>query len=277
MSILATNNLTYTYPNGYTALKDVSVTFAAGSFTALLGANGSGKTTLFQNLNGLLTPTAGEVLLAGRPLPSYPPAEVFQRVGLVFQDPNDQLFAPTVYEDVSYGPLNAGLPEEQVRRRVQQALMRVEMWERRRAPIGQLSYGQRKRVAVAGMLALAPEVLILDEPTAGLDPRGASALLRLLQQVRQESGMTIIIATHEVDDVPVYCDYAYVLAHGRVCRAGTPEAVFAAPQAVRDAQLRLPRVSHLVEILRDRDGLPLSGAALTIRQARRMLRTLWRR
>lgn len=276
MIILAAQNLTYTYPGGATALRDISVAFAAGSFTALLGANGSGKTTLFQNLNGLLTPTAGEVLLQGRSLPSYPPEEVFQRVGLVFQDPNDQLFAPTVHEDVSYGPLNAGLPEEEVRRRVRLALTQVEMWDSRHAPIGQLSYGQRKRVAVAGMLALAPQVLILDEPTAGLDPRGASALLRLLQHIRRQTGMTIIMATHGVDDVPVYCDYAYILARGRVCRAGTPQEVFAAPREVRDAQLRLPRVSHLVEILRDRDGLPL-GAALTIRQARRVLRTLWRR
>lgn len=277
MSVLATRDLTYTYPNGFTALYGVSVAFAAGSFTALLGANGSGKTTLFQHLNGLLKPAGGEVLFHGRPLTDYRPEEVFQRIGLVFQDPNDQLFAPTVYEDVSYGPVNAGLPVDQVRQRVHQALAQVEMWDLRHRLIGQLSYGQKKRVAIAGMLAMAPEVLILDEPTAGLDPRGASALLRLLRQVQHQRGLTVIMATHEVDYVPVYCDYVYVLAAGRVCRAGTPEAVFSDAAAVRAANLRLPRVSHLVEILRDRDGLPLSGAALTIHQARRVLRALWRR
>lgn len=268
---IETRDLCYAYEDGTAALDHITLSAGRGSITGILGANGAGKSTLFLNLNGVFTPKSGQVLLDGQPV-RYDRkglAALRRRVGIVFQDPDDQLFSADVYRDVSFGGVNLGLEPEEVRRRVEEALKRTGTWELRDRPTHALSYGQKKRAAIAGVLVMEPEVLILDEPTAGLDPQGVSEIMRLLVQLRDSLGMTILIATHDMDIVPLYCDYAYLLGGGRVLRSGTPEELFANPEALRANHLRLPRIAHLMEVLRQADGLDTHGTAATIGAARR--------
>ena len=263
-------DLCYTYEDGTTALDHVPLGAGRGRTTGLLGPNGAGKSTLFLNLNGVLPPTAGEVLLDGAPVRRDRKGltELRRRVGIVFQDPDDQLFSADVYRDVSFGAVNLGLDEGEVRRRVEDALARTGISHLRDKPTHALSFGQKKRAAIAGVLVMEPEVLILDEPTAGLDPSGVSGLLELIGRLR-DAGMAVLIATHDMDLVPLCCDDAYLLGEGRVLAAGTPEELFRDPELLRENHLRLPRIAHLMDILRDRDGVDADPAAATIGAARR--------
>ena len=268
---IETRELCYAYEDGTTALDHITLSAGRGSVTGILGANGAGKSTLFLNLNGVFTPKSGQVLLDGQPV-KYDRkglAALRRRVGIVFQDPDDQLFSADVYRDVSFSGVNLGLEPEEVRRRVEEALERTGTSALRDRPTHALSYGQKKRVAIAGVLVMEPEVLILDEPTAGLDPQGVTEIMRLLVQLRDSLGMTILIATHDMDIVPLYCDYAYLLGGGRVLLEGTPDDLFANPEALRANHLRLPRIAHLMEVLRQADGLDTHGAPATIGAARR--------
>ena len=265
--------LCYTYEDGTVALDHISLKAQKGKITGILGANGAGKSTLFLNLNGVLNPSSGQVLLDGAPVRRDRKgiAELRRRVGIVFQDPDDQLFSADVYRDISFGAVNLGLPEAEVRRRVEQAMERTGVSALRDKPTHALSFGQKKRVAIAGVLVMEPEVLILDEPTAGLDPHGVSELMRLLSQLRDSLGMTILLATHDMDVVPISCDYAYLLGQGRVLLEGTPGELFSQPEVLRANQLRLPRMAHLMEILREQDGLDTDVSAATISEVRREL------
>lgn len=274
MEILQVQDLFFAYPGGPDVLHGINLSIQSGESVAILGANGCGKTTLFQHFNGLLKPKAGKVLLEGKDLSQWGSTEVFRKVGLVFQDPNDQLFAANVYEDVSYGPTNLRLSQAEVARRVEEALRQTGMWDYKKHSLHQLSYGQKKRVAIAGILAMQPELIILDEPTAGLDPRSATALMRLLKALQKERGLTIILSTHDVDIVPIYANKVNVMQNGRILKQGTPEDVFADPRGIRDAFLRLPRIAHLWEVLRSREGLASEGNPLTISEARRAVRGL---
>ena len=263
-------DLTYAYPDGTPALQGVSFGAEQGEVTGILGSNGAGKSTLFLNLNGVLTPQGGQVLLDGEPV-SYARRnlpELRRRVGLVFQDPDDQLFSADVYRDISFGAVNLGLPETAVRRRVEDAMTRTGVSALRDKPTHALSYGQKKRVAIAGVLVMEPSVMILDEPTAGLDPQGVSDIMTLLRDIRKSLGVTIILATHDMDIVPLYCDRVYLLSGGRMVTHGTPEEVFRRPELLRENHLRLPRIAHLMEILRDRDGVDVNRGAATISAAR---------
>jgi cobalt/nickel transport system ATP-binding protein len=199
-------NLSHRYSDGTLALNKVSLSIAKGERIALLGTNGSGKTTLLNHLNGILKPTSGKIYLEDKPLyyTSKSLLNLRKRVGFVFQDPNDQLFAPTVKQDVAFGPLNLGQPIEQVKKAVDEALRTVGMSEYMEKPPHFLSLGQKKRVALAGVLAMQPEVIIMDEPTANLDPRAASELLHLLLHLNKEASITLILATHDVDMVYHY-------------------------------------------------------------------------
>ena len=266
---IETRDLCYTYEDGTAALDHVTLKAERGQITGILGANGAGKSTLFLNLNGVLTPTAGEVLLDGAPVRRDKKGltDLRRRVGIVFQDPDDQLFSADVYRDVSFGAVNLGLPEGEVRRRVEDALARTGIAHLKDKPTHALSFGQKKRAAIAGVLVMEPEVLILDEPTAGLDPGGVSSLLALIGGLR-DAGMAVLIATHDMDLVPLCCDEAYLLGAGKVLASGAPEALFTRPDLLRENHLRLPRIAHLMDILRDRDGLD-AGAAATIGAARR--------
>ncbi len=263
-------DLTYAYPDGTPALQGVSFGAEQGEVIGILGSNGAGKSTLFLNLNGVLTPQGGQVLLDGEPV-SYARRnlpELRRRVGLVFQDPDDQLFSADVYRDISFGAVNLGLPETEVRRRVEDAMTRTGVSALRDKPTHALSYGQKKRVAIAGVLVMEPSVMILDEPTAGLDPQGVSDIMTLLRDIRKSLGVTIILATHDMDIVPLYCDRVYLLSGGRMVTHGTPEEVFRRPELLRENHLRLPRIAHLMEILRDRDGVDVNRGAATISAAR---------
>ena len=269
-------DLYYTYEDGTVALDRISLRAEQGKITGILGANGAGKSTLFLNLNGVLTPKEGTVTVNGQPAVYDRKGirEIRRQVGIVFQDPDDQLFSADVYRDISFGGVNLGLPEEEVRRRVEAAMERTGVSALRDKPTHALSFGQKKRVAIAGVLVMEPSVMILDEPTAGLDPQGVSDIMHLLTELRDGLGMTILIATHDMDIVPLYCDYAYLLSGGRVILEGRPEELFAQPEELRKHHLRLPRIAHLMEILRERDGLDTTPTAATISAARREINRL---
>ena len=270
------DGLYYTYEDGTVALDHISLRAERGKITGILGANGAGKSTLFLNLNGVLTPQGGTVTVNGKRAvyDRRGIREIRRQVGIVFQDPDDQLFSADVYRDISFGAVNLGLPEAEVRRRVEAAMERTGVSALRDKPTHALSFGQKKRVAIAGVLVMEPSVMILDEPTAGLDPQGVSDIMHLLTELRDGLGMTILIATHDMDIVPLYCDYAYLLSGGRVILEGAPEALFAQPEELRRHHLRLPRIAHLMEILREQDGLDTAPTAATISAARREINRL---
>ncbi|MCL6558399.1 MAG: ATP-binding cassette domain-containing protein [Firmicutes bacterium] len=271
MAVLEARNVSFSYPDGCEALKGVSFKIEKGEFAGLIGQNGSGKTTLLQTFNGLIKPTGGEIIIKGKNIKEWEEDRLFRVVGLVFQNPDDQLFAPTVFEDVSYGLVNMGLSKEDIAKRVEETLKLVEIWEYRKKPVHNLSYGQKKRAAIAGVLAMEPEILILDEPTAGLDPMGVSELMNLIKGIQAAKGMQVIISTHDIDIVPLYCDRIYVMDSGRIVAEGTPAQVFREAKLLRSVRLRLPRVGHLMEILKEKDGFEFEGTAVTISEARKAL------
>ena len=271
MIMLKVEGLRYRYPDGTNALNGVNINVAKGEFLAILGANGSGKTTLLKHLNGLLKPTVGSIILDGKKLSELKPSEVFRKVGMVFQDPNDQLLAPSVEEDVAFGPLNLNLKYDEIMSRVMNALELVEMEKCAKKTIYSLSYGQRKRICIAGILAMEPEVLVLDEPTSGLDPDGVKSVMKLLKDLNERRGITTIIATNSVDLVPVYMSRVVIMDKGKVVKEGTPEEVFTDTKMLEDVKLELPQIAQLMEVLRNRDKLPINELPLTIEEARREL------
>jgi cobalt/nickel transport system ATP-binding protein len=266
---LKIENLHYTYDDGTPALNGIDLEIARGEFLAILGSNGSGKTTLIKHLNGLLRPTLGRVLLDGEPIAGVEDRDIFSRVGIVFQDPNDQLFASTVEEDVAFGPTNMGLPPQEVKERVHRALHQVGMQDFARKAIHALSHGQKKRICVAGILAMEPQIMILDEPTAGLDPMGVHSLMHLLENLNKKEGITMIMATHVVDLVPLFMSRIAILSRGQTLRVGTPEEVFGDTEAISRAKLNLPLVAELMHILKTRDHVKLHHIPLTVGEARR--------
>ncbi len=271
MSLIEAKNISYTYPDGSKALQDIDLQAEKGEFVGLLASNGSGKTTLLRCINGLIKPQSGDVTIDGEPISRLPQKSLFQRIGMVFQNPNDQLFASTVAEDVAFGPSNMGLPKDKVKSRVDEALKAVGMEGLGSKSIHNLSFGQQKRVCIAGALAMHPEVLLLDEPTAGLDPMGEHKIMELLQRLNSERGLTIVMATHMVDMVPLFINRIYILSRGKVLREGTPEKVFSDPDMIRDAKLRLPMIAELIELMKREDGIHFDRIPLTIGEARREL------
>ncbi|MBI4006964.1 MAG: threonine-phosphate decarboxylase [Planctomycetes bacterium] len=269
MTLIKVENLQYTYPDGTKALNGVNITVKKGEFLGILGPNGSGKTTLLKHLNGLLKPDIGCVAIDGRDLKSIPPAEIFSRVGMVFQDANDQLFALTVEQDVAFGPMNLKLSPEEVKSRVEMALKLVEMTAYARKPIHHLSHGQRKRVCIAGILAMNPDVLVLDEPTSDLDPAGVTSIMQLLKNLNAKRGITIIMATHDVDLVPVFMNHIAIMDSGRIVTEGKPEDIFAVPEIVTASKLELPQIAQLFTLLRQ--DVHIEDLPLTIGQARNLL------
>jgi len=270
-NILEARDIHYRYNDGTHALKGVTVEIKRGKTTAFLEGNGAGKSTLFLSLNGIFKPTAGEVLFKGLPLDYSRKGlkDLRKSVGIVFQDPDNQLFSASVYQDISFGAVNMKLPEEEVRRRVKAAMERTGISHLKDKPTHCLSFGQKKRVAIAGVLVMEPEVLMLDEPTAGLDPIGVSEIMKLIREIQKELGLSVVFSTHDIDIVPLYCDYVYVMDQGRIMLEGTPKEVFSQKEILRSVNLRLPRIGHLMEILREKDGFELDETAVTISEARR--------
>lgn len=268
MVILQIRNVQYRYHDGTYALRGASMDIQKGEFLAVLGQNGSGKTTLLKHLNGLLKPVAGEIFLDQKPLSCYSRRDVFQKIGMVFQDPNDQLFAPSVWDDVAFGPMNLGLSKIEIAQRVDAALFMVDMASYANKMVDALSFGQKKRVCIAGVLAMRPEVLVLDEPTCGLDPVGVTSIMTLLKDLNKKHGITIIMATNTVDLVPVYMDRLAIMHHGSVLRIGTPEYVFSNIRDIMDASLELPLIAQLMQVLRDEDHIHMDNLPLTVGEAR---------
>jgi cobalt transport protein ATP-binding subunit len=259
------DNLGFTYPGGTRALEGVSLHVSEGSFLAIMGANGSGKSTLLKHLNGLLNAQCGSVRIADIELNRKSFDEVNRLVGFVFQDPNDQIFAPTVRDDIGYGPRNLGLDDNEIGRRVEKAAEQVAITDLLDRPIHHLSYGQKKRLSIAGVLAMEPQVLVLDEPTASLDPMGEKRLMRLLLDLNRQ-GMTIVMATHDVDLVPLYAQRVCLLRSGRVAVQGGLREVFSDQEIIERCHLRLPRISYLFDVFPDISEMPL-----TVGMARRRL------
>ncbi len=275
MKAVETINLEYTYHDGTKALNSLNFAVEKGENMAILGPNGAGKSTLIHHFNGLLMPTSGKVVVLGKEVVNDNLDWVRQKVGLVFQDPDDQLFARTVGEDVAFGPINLGLPIEEVKARVKWALEATEITELDHKGTQNLSTGQKRRAAIAGVLAMKPEIIILDEPMANLDPRTASKVLKLLLQLNKELGITLIIATHDLDMVPLFANKICVLNKGQIALQGSPVEVFEKADIIRDLDLRLPRITHLFEILsKEHNLLTDRQYPLTIGEARKTIMSL---
>ncbi|MDA8240463.1 MAG: ATP-binding cassette domain-containing protein [Nitrospiraceae bacterium] len=272
---LSVDILAFEYSDTTVALTDIHLAIGRGEFIGVLGSNGSGKTTLLKVMDGLVRDYRGLVQLDGKDIKKLSPKEIYAKIGLVFQSPDEQLFAPTVFEDVSFGPLNMGFGKDEVARRVNSALNAVDMDSSARKSIHNLSFGQKKRICIAGLLAMGHEILLLDEPTAGLDPMGEYKMMDLLTRLNREQGVTIVMATHSVDLVPLFLDRLYILSKGRIVRSGSPADVFTAPKEMAQMKLRLPQIAELIYRLKNEDGVPFTKIPLTVGEARReILKTM---
>lgn len=276
MNIIDIKNLSFAYEPGKPVLNDLNMNVERGSVTAVLGGNGAGKSTLFLNINGVLKPDSGSISIDGVccDYSKKSVRELRRKIGLVFQDPNDQLFASIVKKDVAFGVLNLGISKDEADRRAADAMKRTGIAHLADTPVHFLSFGQKKRAAIAGVLAMEPEVIILDEPTAGLDPKGVSEILHLLKEIKDSHGITVIIATHDMEIVPLYCDYAYVMDNGAVIMEGKPDDIFGQADLLREHCLRLPRISHLMEILGKFDNMDVGSKVSTISSARKAVKRL---
>lgn len=255
------------------ALVDVNLEVADGEFVGIIGPTGSGKSTLIQIVDGLIRPTAGRVVVDGLDLAVKANLrEVRRRVGLIFQYPEHQLFEETVTADVAFGPKNLGLPEAEVAERTNEALSLVGLDPAKHGPRSPfaLSGGQMRRVAIAGVLAMRPRVLILDEPAAGLDPRGRGEILGYVRRLHKDLGQTVILVSHHMEDVARLADRVVVMNHGRVVMDGPTAEVFTAGERLRELGLRVPAVTELMLRLKER-GWPLAADALTIEEAARRI------
>ena len=278
MAVISVENLTHTYSAGtpfeQTAIRDVSVTLTQGESIFVLGHTGSGKSTFVQHLNALLQPTSGTVKIDGEDInkDKISRRDVKRRVGLVFQYPEYQLFEETVAEDIAFGPKNMKLSKEEIDERVREAAGFVGVEESlfSRSPL-ELSGGQKRRVAIAGVIAMRPEVLILDEPTAGLDPIGSRTIMENIRNYREKSGATVLVVSHNMDDAARYCERLIVFDHGSIRMDGTPEQVFAHTEELMDVGLNVPKAAEIAAALRKR-GVPLEGAVFTHDQLLRALR-----
>ena len=278
--IIKIENLTHTYgigtPFERSAVKDMNLSVFRGELLGLIGHTGSGKSTLIQHLNGLLKPTSGRVLLNGKDIWAEPKKirDVRFRVGLVFQYPEYQLFEETVYRDIAFGPKNMGLSGEALDRRIREAARFAGLSEDKleQSPFA-LSGGQKRRVAIAGVIAMEPEVLVLDEPSAGLDPRGREELLEHIRAYHQERGNTVVLVSHSMEEIARYADRIAVLAGGNVLMTGTPREVFSRGSALMKAGLDVPQVTRVAMELRKR-GLPIDPAVYTVEELRDALLSL---
>lgn len=267
-------HLNYIYGQGTAfeqqALKDVNLEIRDGEFIGLIGHTGSGKSTLIQHLNGLVRATSGEIYYNGENIYSqgYNMKVLRSHVGLVFQYPEHQLFEIDVFTDVCFGPKNQGLSKEEVEARAKEALKMVGLDESfyKQSPF-ELSGGQKRRVAIAGVLAMKPDVLILDEPTAGLDPKGRDEILDQIERLHRENGMTILLVSHSMEDIARYVDRILVMNHGEKVFDDTPKEVFKHYKELEAIGLAAPQITYVVHTLRDH-GVPIDNDITTVEEAR---------
>lgn len=273
MSVLSVRNLKYGYSKGTPfetgALKGVSLDFEQGEIVALIGHTGSGKSTLLQHLNGLLKPDSGEVLFNGKNI--FESKEFLRQcrfnVGLCFQYPEQQLFESTVYKDIAFGPKNMGLSEDEIKKRVYEAIAYVKLSESylEKSPFD-LSGGEKRRVAIAGVIAMNPKVLVLDEPTAGLDPVGKNSLLDLIKEYNKATGSTVIFVSHNMDDVAVVADRVVVMNKGNVALSGSVSEVYSQGEKLSELGLDVPEITSVFLKLKDA-GFDLGETEYTVENA----------
>ena len=278
--IIRVENLTHTYGEGTpfcrSAVQDMSLAIYRGEFLGIIGHTGSGKSTLIQHLNGLLKPTSGRILLGGEDIWSDPKKirNVRFRVGLVFQYPEYQLFEETVYRDIAFGPTNMGLSKDEIDRRVCESAHFAGLTDDllEKSPFA-LSGGQKRRVAIAGVIAMEPEVLVLDEPSAGLDPQGREELLANIREFHRARGTTVVLVSHSMEEIAKNVDRIVVLSDSHVLMSGTPREVFPQVDTLRELHLDVPHMTALADSLR-RDGMPLPGNILTVDEMTKEVLTL---
>lgn len=272
------NNITHIYSEGLPqqsiALENVSFSAEDGQFIGIIGHTGSGKSTLVQHLNGLLKPKSGSIIVSGTDITASGVVmrDIRRKIGLVFQYPEYQLFEETVEKDVAFGPLNLGLSEEEVRERVKEAIELVGLdYEevRNRSPFD-LSGGQKRRVAIAGVIAMKPEVLILDEPTAGLDPKAHQDVLKMIETIHAHENNIIFLVSHNMNDIARLADKILVMEGGKLALQGTPEQVFSQEEKLLSLGLGLPDSAKLMNLAKQR-GIPAEGTFLTIEDAEQAL------
>jgi len=250
--IIQTENMNFTYPDGTSALLNLNMEIFEGERAAIIGPNGAGKSTLFSHFNGILQPSSGVIKIDGKAI-SYKKDDLMkirQKVGMVFQNPDDQLFSPTVEEDIAFGPINLGLSDEEVEKRVKDSLSMVGMEGYQKKAPHHLSGGEKKRVAIAGILAMQPEIMVLDEPTTGLDPMGVEQIMNILYELNQNN-MTIIISSHDVEMVTEFANKIFVLNQGEIIKQGTPQEIFDDPATLKKAHLKQPKAAELLNLLKN--------------------------
>ena len=270
---LILNHVHYFYGEDTTlkieALKDISLTIKDGDFIGLIGHTGSGKSTFVQHLNGLLRADSGEIYFNGKDIynKGFSMKELRSKVGLVFQYPEHQLFESTVFADVCFGPKNLGLPQKEIELRAYTALKQVGIEDEYfyQSPF-ELSGGQKRRVAIAGVLAMKPEILILDEPTAGLDPKGRDDILQQVKKLHEENNITVILVSHSMEDVANYVNRIIVMNRGSILFDDTPQKVFSHYKELENVGLAAPQVTYIMHKLQE-EGFPVKTDATTINEA----------
>jgi len=271
MNIVQTDNVVYEYERRdeegnaigvTTAVDHVSLDVREGSFIAILGHNGSGKSTLAKHINAILSPKEGTVWVDGLDTAQEENLwEVRSRAGMVFQNPDNQIIGQVVEEDVGFGPENMGVPTKEIWERVEESLRAVGMYEYRKHSPNKLSGGQKQRVSIAGVLAMHPKVIVLDEPTAMLDPTGRKEVIRAARGLNQVEGVTVILITHYMEEI-VHADQVFVMDHGKIAMQGTPREIFSQVDRLKELRLAVPQVTLLAHELKQ-SGIPLSDGILT--------------
>ena len=253
------------------ALTDVDLDIKEGQFIAILGHNGSGKSTLARHMNSLLVPTEGSLWIEGMDTSEEENTwEIRQQVGMVFQNPDNQIVGTIVEEDVGFGPENLGVPTDEIWQRVEEALKSVKMLQYRHFSPNKLSGGQKQRVAIAGVVAMRPKCIVLDEPTAMLDPQGRKEVLETVQRLNQEAGVTVILITHYMEEV-TGADRVFVMDNGKVVMQGSPREIFAQVEALKEYRLDVPQATLLAYELKDA-GIPIPNGILTVEE---LVNAIW--
>lgn len=268
-NILEVKNVTYEYTDEektFAAVKNLSLNIERGSFTVILGHNGSGKSTLAKMLNGLNKPTSGDVFADGiNTKDEETEIEVKRKVGMVFQNPDNQIIASIVEEDVAFGPENLGIPPKKIEKRVEDALKAVDMWEFRKSTPHHLSGGQKQRIAIAGIIAMQPECLVLDEPTAMLDPKGRAEIISTLHRLNSEKGITVVLITHYMEEAE-NADRVIVMNDGEIIADDKPKVIFSDVERLKKVGLDVPQTAELLYNLK-KNGFAVDTHALSIKEA----------
>lgn len=268
-NIIEVKNVTYEYTDEektFAAVKNLSLNIERGSFTVILGHNGSGKSTLAKMLNGLNKPTSGDVFADGiNTKDEETEIEVKRKVGMVFQNPDNQIIASIVEEDVAFGPENLGIPPKEIEKRVEDALKAVDMWEFRKSTPHHLSGGQKQRIAIAGIIAMQPECLVLDEPTAMLDPKGRAEIISTLHRLNQDKGITVVLITHYMEEAE-NADRVIVMNDGEIIADDKPKVIFSDVERLKKVGLDVPQTAELLYNLK-KNGFEVDTHALSIKEA----------